>query len=182
MFSFITDFTMAVLEPTLACLAPDVVELKEDMAYKHAAMISPEMFRSFMLPHYRRLVGFLRARGARVIYVDSDGDPTALIPLWREAGVDGMSPCEAAAGVDPRDVRRRFPGFAMLGGIDKRCLSRGTREVWEEVTGKVPRLVEQGGYIPHVDHAVPPDAVLANYVYCRQLIAAIAEGRHLPAP
>jgi uroporphyrinogen decarboxylase len=70
----------------------------------------------------------------------------------------------------------------MLGGIDKRCLSRGTREVWEEVTGKVPRLVEQGGYIPHVDHAVPPDAVLANYVYCRQLIAAIAEGRHLPAP
>jgi hypothetical protein len=177
MFAFVTDFTLETLARGLGDAAPDLVELKEDMAYKGASMISPAMFRAFMLPHYRRLVDFLKARGARVVFVDCDGDPTALIPLWIEAGVDGMSPCEAAAGVDPVAVRRRFPRFAMLGGIDKRVLSRDRAAVRAEVAAKVPPLLEAGGYVPHVDHAVPPDATLENYIYCRRLIEAAAEGK-----
>jgi uroporphyrinogen decarboxylase len=180
MFTFITDFSIETLRRGIGAAPVDLVELKEDMAYKHAPMISPGMFRAFMLPHYRRLIGFLKGRGAKLVYVDCDGNPEELIPLWIEAGVDGMSPCEAAAGVDPLDVRRRYPGFAMLGGIDKRALVAGPRATLAEVRAKVPPLVERGGYVPHVDHAVPPDVTLESYCYYRELLARIAEGRPLP--
>jgi hypothetical protein len=175
MFGFITDFVLGVLERGPGAVAPDIVELKEDMAYKHAPMISPEMFRTFMFPHYRRVVDFLKGRGARVIYVDCDGNPGPLIPLWIEAGVDGMSPCEAAAGVDPVSLRQRFPRFAMLGGIDKRALARGHREILDEVKAKAP-LIEGGGYVPHVDHAIPPDVSLKNYLTYRGILERAVEG------
>jgi uroporphyrinogen decarboxylase len=47
---------------------------------------------------------------------------------------------------------------------------------------KVPRLIAQGGFIPSVDHAVPPDVPLRSYLYLCELIKAIAEGRPVPGP
>ena len=87
-----------------------------------------------------------------------------------------MSPCEAAAGVDPMEIRRRYPRFVMLGGIDKRSLARGRQEIVEEVKAKAP-LIARGGYVPHVDHAIPPDVPLQNYLTYRSILGRVAEGR-----
>jgi len=46
----------------------------------------------------------------------------------------------------------------------------------------VPKLVEQGGFLPAVDHAAPPDVPLRSYLYMVELIRAIAEGRRIPRP
>jgi len=46
--------------------------------------------------------------------------------------------------------------------------------VEEEVMGKVRTLIRQGGYIPTVDHRVPPDVPLENYLYCLELIDRVA--------
>jgi hypothetical protein len=182
MFAFITDFSIAVIERGIGDVEVDIAELKEDMAYKHAPMISPEMFRSFMLPHYRRFIDYLKGRGVKLVYVDCDGNPEALIPMWLEAGVDAMSPCEIAAGVDPIGIGGRYPGFAMLGGIDKRILACGRREIDAEVSSKVPLMIERGGFVPHVDHAIPPDVSLDNYLYYRTLMSRAAHGQPLGAP
>jgi len=42
-------------------------------------------------------------------------------------------------------------------------------------------MIEKGGYIPHVDHAVPFNVSLENYTYCRHIISEIAYGT-MPAP
>ena len=52
----------------------------------------------------------------------------------------------------------------MIGGIDKRELAKGKREIEREV-GRIAPLVEEGGYIPTVDHTVPPDVTLENFKY-----------------
>jgi len=39
---------------------------------------------------------------------------------------------------------------------------------------KVPFLLEQGGYIPCVDHAVPPDVTFENYCYYINLMREVA--------
>lgn len=54
MFEFITDFYIETLKRGIKDVKIDIVELSEDMAYKHAPMISPEFFRKYMLPHYKR--------------------------------------------------------------------------------------------------------------------------------
>src|SRR5690606_15858635 len=107
----------------------DLVELKEDMAYKNAPMISPKMFRRFMLPHYIRFIEFLKSNGVKVVYVDCDGYPGGLIPLWIEAGVDAMSPCEIAAGNDLIAIRKEYPKFGLMGGIDKRSLAKDKKTI-----------------------------------------------------
>jgi hypothetical protein len=47
---------------------------------------------------------------------------------------------------------------------------------------RVPRLVEQGGYVPMFDHGVPPDVPLRGFLYMCELIKAIAERRAPPKP
>jgi len=38
---------------------------------------------------------------------------------------------------------------------------------------KVPYLLKEGGYIPFVDHAVPPDVPLENFKYYLELVNKI---------
>lgn len=181
-FAFITDFCIDALRGKLDKLSVDIVELKEDMAYKGAPMISPAMFREFMRPHYIRLISFLKANGVRAVYVDCDGYPGGLIPEFIEAGVDAMSPVEIAAGNDLIKLRGEYPSFGMMGGIDKRELAKDRKAVYNEVMSKVPYLLEKGGYIPHVDHAVPHDVPLENYIYYREVLTRAVYGKEAPAP
>jgi len=182
MFEFLTDFCIKTLERGIGQIQIDMVELKEDMAYKLAPMISPELFRRFMLPHYTRLIAYLKSHGVRFVYVDCDGYPGKLIPLWLEAGVDGVSPCEIAAGNDMLRLRQAYPDLVLFGGIDKRVLAQNEKAIYDEVMGKVPQLIERGGYIPHIDHAIPFDVPLKLYLYYRRLITAVACGEPVPPP
>ena len=182
MFEFVTDFVIDTLKGRIDDLAVDVAEFKEDMAYKGAPMISPEMFRKFMFPHYVRTIEFLKGHGVKIVYVDCDGYPGELIPCWLDAGIDAVSPCEIAAGNDMLGLREAYPALALYGGIDKRPLARDRAAIYEEVMGKVPAMLEKGGYIPHIDHAIPPDAKLDVYRYYREILVAVAEGRTPPQP
>jgi uroporphyrinogen decarboxylase len=176
MCEFLIDYYIELLTPVIDDVAIDLVVLNEDMAYKHAPMISPDMFRKFLFPEYVRFIGFLKSHGVKIVCVDSDGFPGGLIPPWIDAGVDGMLPCEIAAGNDLIKLRKEYPKFVMAGGIDKRELSTSKEAVYNEVMSKVPFLLEKGGYIPQVDHAVPPDVPLRNFIYYRELIERLATG------
>lgn len=182
MMEYVTDFTIALLDQALQEVEVDSVFIQEDMAYKQHAMISPRMFREFMLPRYKRLADFFRDRGVPLIIVDCDGFVEELIPLWLEAGMNTTYPLESAAGNDPLAIRARYgKALAFIGTIDKREI-RSKERTYREVMKKVPWLIEQGGYLPGIDHAVPPDVPLRSYLYMCELIKAIAEGKAVPGP
>ena len=178
MFDFTCDFAIQNLKGRIEGLELDHLFVNEDMAYKHASMISPAMVRELMFPGYRRLIDFLNAAGVGNIIMDCDGHIGQLIPLWIEAGFHGVWPCEIAALNDPIAYRKEYgTGIALLGTIDKRELRFGFKEVKAEVMGKVPFLMEKGGYVPGVDHGVPPDVPVRNFLYLCELLKALAEGR-----
>jgi hypothetical protein len=182
MMEHVTVFLIDVLERALDSVRVDAVMLNEDMSYKTASMISPAMFREFMLPRYKRLVTFFRRHNVPVVLVDSDGYVGQLIPLWIEAGVDATFPLEAAAENDVLGYRKRYgTSIGFFGCIDKREI-RSKERTFAEVMRIVPWLLEQGGYLPSIDHAVPPDVPLRSYLYMCELIKALAEGRPVPAP
>jgi uroporphyrinogen decarboxylase len=161
----VAEFCCACGERALADVDLDYVLLWEDMAYKAGPLISPQMFREFMMEPYRILTGFIRDHGVDLIIVDSDGDAESLLPLWIEGGVNGFYPIERAAGMDPLQLRARFGReLRLLGGIDKRAMIAGPEAIDAEVARVVP-LLKEGGYIPWCDHHVPPDVPLAHYVY-----------------
>ncbi|MGQ9730576.1 MAG: uroporphyrinogen decarboxylase family protein [Candidatus Zipacnadales bacterium] len=170
MMEFIAEFTMQTLERALMEIEIDYFNYFEDFAYKTGPLLSPEIFRKFLLPRYQRINDFLRRHGVNIITLDSDGNTEVLIPLFIEAGINGHWPLEIAAGMDPVKLRRQYgQDMAFMGGIDKRALARGKQAIEEEVLSKVPLLLEQGGYIPHVDHTIPPDVSWPDFVYYMEL-------------
>ena len=182
MMEYVADFTIAALDRGLSEVDVDYVYFNEDMAYKTASMISPAMVKTFMWPRYRKLVRFLRDKGVSVLIMDCDGHIGELIPVWLDVGINAVSPVEIAANNDPVVYRKKYgKNLGMLGGIDKRELRFDKTRVRKEVieTHQVPWLIEQGGYIPGVDHGVPPDVPVRNFLYMCELIKEIACGGDL---
>jgi len=179
---FMGDFMVELITPALEQV-PDIDfgVFWEDMCYKTASMISPKHFRQFIVPQYRRVTDLMRKHGIRCMMVDSDGYVDELIPLWLEGGVNMVYPLEVASGEDPVALRKKYgKDLVLWGGIDKRVLAQDKAAIDREVQAKVPFLIEQGGWLPGIDHAVPPDVPLENYVYYFESVKAIAEGRPLP--
>jgi len=170
-----------VAKRVLKSMKIDMVRFWEDMAYKTGPMISPEMFRKFMLPRYKKLCDLFHSYGIDLIHVDSDGNIDKLIPLWLEAGVNFHWPLEVAAGMDAVALRKKYGKHLILAGnIDKQVFTKGKDAIRDEVLSKVPYLIETGGYFPSLDHNVPPDVTFEGFQYYIELLREIG-GREKPS-
>ena len=159
------DLIISILDKILKGTDFDFFVFWEDMAYKNGPLLSPELFKKFMVPKYKKVTDFLRSKGVDIILVDSDGDITKLIPLWLEAGVNGMWPFEVQCGMDVVKLRKQYGNdLLMVGGIDKRVISQGKKEIDEEIE-KIFPILSKGGFIPWPDHSIPPNASLDNFLY-----------------
>ena len=165
MMDYMSEFLVRTLRRALEQVEIDYITVWEDMAYKAGPMISPAMFRRFMLEPYKKLTSLFHENGSHIILVDCDGDAEALTSLWLEGGVTGLWPLERASGMDPVHMRERFGRqLRMMGGIDKRAVKAG-REATDAELAHVAPLAIDGGYIPLIDHLVPPDIPFENYFY-----------------
>jgi uroporphyrinogen decarboxylase len=163
MMEFYADFTMEVAKPLFKEIAPDYFIFAEDFAMKTGPLLSPAVFKEFIFPHLRRIADFFHLRGVPHVGVDSDGNCEALLPLLLDAGVDFIWPLERAAGMDPLALRNKFGrALRLWGGVDKRVLTEGPAAIDRHLRELRP-LIEQGGFIPTVDHTVPPDVSLENF-------------------
>lgn len=148
-------------------LPPDVVvdrvDWWEDMASKNGPLVSPKVFHEFLQPGYKRVMTAAKKRGCVLGLVDCDGNPHDIVANWLEEGVNIMFPLEVAAGVDPYSWREEFGmDLRLRGGIAKKLLVEGGKAVDRELE-RIRPLFEQGGFIPHLDHLVPPDIPYDHY-------------------
>jgi len=165
MIECLTELFITVQRRTLEEVQCDAGAFWEDMAFKQGPMISPKMFDEFLVPRYKRITDLARKHGVDVVIVDCDGNINDIAGLWLKGGVNCMFPIEVAGGTDPIELRRRWGKEMLLaGGVNKRELAKGRREIEAEVKRLEP-LVAEGGFIPHVDHRVPPDVSFENYLY-----------------
>jgi len=63
------------------------------------------------------------------------------------------------------ELRKRFGRELRLwGGVDKRVLAQDKDSIRNHLREFIP-LIEEGGFIPTVDHTVPPDVSWDNFRY-----------------
>lgn len=151
----------------------DELFLAEDICYNRGPLISPDMMREFLLPYYRQLIGNIRARQLdrnRHLYlqIDTDGFANPVIPVYKELGMDCMSPFEVASGCDVVEIGKQYPDLIMRGGIDKRILAEGKDAIDRHVDAILPVMKKRGGYIPTCDHGVPEEVSFDNYLHFRK--------------
>ena len=141
----------------------DFVAWWEDMAGRNGPLVSPTLFRKFLQPGYRRVMDAARIRGCELAHVDCDGNPHDIVANWLEEGVNVMFPLEVQAGVDPMVWRKEFgKACRFRGGIGKEPLVQGGAAIDRELE-RIRPLLEDGGFVPHLDHLVPPTIPYANY-------------------
>jgi uroporphyrinogen decarboxylase len=161
---FRAQFTTELFEPVVENCRIDFALLGEDMAYKNGPHMSPKLIREFMVPRYREETDLLKKHGIDLVFVDSDGDVRLIIPLWLEAGVNGTFPLEVMAGNDAVELRKKYPrDLRMVGNIDKMALIEGKEAIDRELERKLPYLLKEGGYLPTVDHGIPPEIPFEHY-------------------
>lgn len=173
MMDAIADYLIAMAGPILDHIEIDVFGFWEDMAYNTGPFIGPDVVRQFMLPRYKRVVDYLRGRGVPWFSLDSDGNVDDLIPIWLDAGIDILYPFEVAAGMDVVAARRKYgKDLRMYMGIDKRILNQGPDAIDHELEYLSP-LIREGGYIPSIDHSVPPDVPYEHFQYYMEVLTDI---------
>ena len=57
-----------------------------------------------------------------------------------------------------------------VGNIDVMKMSGTNEEIEEEVRSKVLAAKENGGYLYHSDHSVPPSVSFENYKYVMEMV------------
>jgi hypothetical protein len=154
-------WNLRLLDAICAVCTPDFVTIAEDMSYNHGAMLSRNLFETFLQPYYRRLIPALRERGILPI-VDSDGDVTELACWLEEVGVAGILPLERQAGVDIVQLRADHPTMRFIGHYDKMAMLHDEAAMRAEFERLLP-TARQGGFLISVDHQTPPGVSLQNY-------------------
>jgi uroporphyrinogen decarboxylase len=167
-----TDQVLRNLDATMAAgIQPDGLWIYGDMAYNHATMCSPAMYRDLIWPDHKRLADWTHAHGGKFIY-RTDGDINGVLDLYVAAGFDCLQPLEAKAHVDIRNLAPRYGDrLAFFGNIDVMLMgSNDPRKIEDEVRTKLAAGMASRGYAYHSDHSIPPTVSWKTYQFIIDLL------------
>ena len=167
-----TDAVLGGLDAHLATgIEPDGLWIYGDMAYNHATMCSPAMYRQIIWPDHKRLADWGHEHGMKVIF-HTDGDVNGVMDLYLAAGFDCLQPLESKANMDIRKLCPKYGGeIAFFGNIDVMILGSNDRDrIENEVRTKLEAGKACKGYAYHSDHSVPPFVSWSTYRYLIKLL------------
>ena len=77
--------------------------------------------------------------------------------------------------MDVTRLRQSFPHLQMMGGVDKLKLMGNLQDIDLVLNQKILPTVRSGGYIPMIDHLVPPEVSWENFIYYRRALNQAVE-------
>lgn len=145
----IGDYRLAYARRLVEMLHPDVILSHDDWGSKDSLFFSPEIFRTYFKPQYRKIYGYLREQGVIIMHhADSYLEP--IVDDMVELGIhiwQGALPSN-----DLRAVQRRVRGqMTIMGGIDAGVVDRADaseEEIRAEVSAACRAYAPQGHFIP----------------------------------
>jgi uroporphyrinogen decarboxylase len=136
----------------------------EDICGRSGPFVSPDIFRECVAPGYRKIRTKLEQYGVKLYGIDSDGDVTALVKPWLDAGVNIQFPIEVGVWkADGMAFRKKYgKELRIIGHFDKMTLEKGHTQVKAEIQRLIP-LMKDGGYLMMPDHLITPGVALDDY-------------------
>jgi len=123
----------------------DLIVLGDDYAHKTGTIMSPALFREFILPGLTEVVGNIKAGGTYCVK-HTDGNIWAILEDIVDTGVDGIGPLEPAAGMDLGKVKGVVGDrVCVVGNVDVDLLCRGSAEEVHRATRALITSVSPGG-------------------------------------
>jgi uroporphyrinogen decarboxylase len=144
----------------------DMVYTYDDVATQDGLMISPDMWRQYILPFHQKLNKVIREYDVKLMY-HSCGAVRPLIPAFiEELDIDVLNPLQPRAkGMDMAFIKRTYgEKLSFHGGVDlQKTLPFGTvKDVQDEVSSLCHTLGKDGGYICTSAHYIQGDVPVQN--------------------
>lgn len=113
-----------------------------DIANTEQVFFSPSFLRKEFFPRVAKLVEAWHAHGIKVIF-HSDGYLWDVLDDLRAVGVDGLNPLEPLSRMYAGDIRKAYPDWILMGGIDaSQLLPFGSAE---DVRAAVRKTIDEAG-------------------------------------
>ena len=161
-----TEWAIAMFKKAVS-LGAEFLVLGEDAAHKEAPMVSPRMWKKFLLPYHKRIVEEV---GVPIIF-HSDGNLLPVLPMVIEAGFIGYHSLEPAAGIDLGFVKKEYgKDLVLVGNVDVSILAGSDLQaVRDEVDRCIRQGAEGGGYMlsscNSIFNGLNPQAVAEMFRY-----------------
>ncbi len=144
----------------------DIVYTYDDLAFQNGLLMSPAMWRTYILPCHQRLNQVIKSYGLRIMYHSCGAIYPLIGELIEKMGIDVLNPLQPRAkGMDMQKIKQEFGGrIAFHGGIDlQETMPFGSLQaVRDEVRERCSILGKNGGYICTTAHYIQMDAPIRN--------------------
>ncbi|MGC9349314.1 MAG: uroporphyrinogen decarboxylase family protein [Anaerolineae bacterium] len=150
-----------------------VVMVHDDIVWSSGPFISPQWYRSYVFPNYKKLFVPLLESGKRIMYT-SDGDYTPFIDDIAACGVHGfiLEPFTDMAYI----AENYGETHVFIGNADTRVLLGGDRDA---IRAEVERCMAIGkdcpGFFMAVGNHIPPNTPLESVLYYEQVYEELSK-------
>lgn len=152
--------------PALPGLGIGILWAGGDLASSAGPIYSPAMFRRFILPRLRQITRAAHEAGLAYLF-RTDGNIWPIVEdLLVESGIDGYGEIDNDAGMDPAELKRKFPHLTLWGGMS--CGSTLVFDTPIEIRERVRHVMETcapgGGFIFGSSNSIHNGIPTGNFV------------------
>lgn len=140
-----------------------------DLGSQTDLLISPELFKKFFLPGFKKIIGLAKSYQLPVL-LHSCGAISKIIPLLIDAGIDGLHPLQAkASGMDAESLAKEYKNdLVFVGGVDtQELLPCGTPEDVKKEVRRLKKLFGDRFIVSPSHEGVLPDISVENIIAMR---------------
>ncbi|UWG97033.1 uroporphyrinogen decarboxylase [Dehalobacter sp. DCM] len=117
LIDYVVEYELAYAKEYIKHIHPDALFHHDDWGSQIQTLISPEMFREFFLPAYKKVYGYWKQNGVELIVHHSDSYAATLVPQMIEMGIDIWQGCMTTNNV-PELIKTYGGKISFMGDID----------------------------------------------------------------
>ncbi len=139
----VVDYNLALAKRAVDAYGVKIAATTDDIATNSGLLIRPQVYFDVIGPAFKRVMQGYKDLGLKIIK-HCDGDCSALIDFWIDAGIDCLDPIDPGANFQMADFKQRYGDrICLKGNVDcKGALESGTPE---EVKVEVKQCLADGG-------------------------------------
>lgn len=143
LIDYITDWEIQYAKEICKYLKPDALFHHDDWGSQKSSFLSPQMFKEFYEPAYKKVYDCYRENGVELIIHHSDSYGANLVPSMIACGIDIWQGVMSSNNI-PELIKKYGGEITFMGGIDS---GRVDREDWtrERIANEVQKVCKENG-------------------------------------
>ena len=155
LIDYLTEWELEYAEKICRYIKPDALFHHDDWGSQDSTFISPDMFREFLVPAYKKIYGYYKSHGVELIVHHSDSYAATLVPDMIDMGIDIWQGVMTTNNI-PSLIEKYGGKITFMGGIDSASVDRPgwTKELVAQEVRKACEACGTKFFIPNTSQGL----------------------------